>query len=1507
MKIINTSTTTVVLSFFIKRRLREKKIKNLKAYKVSLIVFLLFILPFNCFSSSTISKINLLNEGKYVLKTKDTLGIPKTTTSVEIDTDGDGVLDVYDLDDDNDGILDKDEGFEDLFALRNEGLIITINGSWILVPTSVYVDLPATLAHGDEFWVPFFGGTYVKAVKIRFENTEKGIRFTQTAAKHTVGNDPELDISLDYDFDNGGLISPIALSDTDEGYGVSSIEYKDKIIIPTYIGGVNGQEWTVPELDTDNDGLIDSRDTDSDNDGCPDVTEGSNRLIATATLADGSNGGSFGNLGVLSNKNGIPLPLGTVNGEENIGQSNSDASIYSEHITVSPLSNISATAGDNISIPITASGVQTVTFNLGVPNYTDIYGIDSSDQITYKWYKDSNPNNVISTSKNLFINSANYTNVGTYTVEIFGGSNTCVVTQSVEISLASTEAYYYPTSPAKCFNIFTENNFSATSGSANGSIATGGDLLIKGNYILGSQNFNCFTLEDIDIGLIVNGKVNYFSNAVLSMTNESQYIKIGESDGSVVWYKDSSNEVSPIKITSDTNYNSTSNIQLSGDINSLNVSAKNNPVFEKNVLDFALAFQALKTNSLSLSQINNNAHLTDNDTISIGNTNLPNLVTIDLQNGTNYLNINGSDLNNVSTISFKEQPSEHKVLVINVDAAGIFDWSVWEQNTVGLTESSYVLYNFFNTTELNIVGNEAVFGSILAPFANISKTINKNNISGQVIGKSFNHDGGEIQYTKFNSPAFSFVTSGIAPLAEFSVNNNECLENNLFLFDNQSSTGSVIQPKDPITYSWDFGDATSSTEKNPNKTYSESGVYDVVLTASNTYGSDVKTTAITVLVAPNKPVISDETISSTTSIVTKEFTLENNTYFDSFSWELEGEGSGLFPNQKTVTFDFETASSYQLTVTGIKNGCSQTETISVIIASDEVTTGNKGGIESESLGDAISKIYINRKRNSEPVELIKSDETVFNKVKKEKELLYQSKSQTMTSMFPTELIAGDVANETSPTDILDYTMADEVLSVDFSVDGKTKGVVLGIRTTDKIYNHTKASCDRLKGAEILNIKTVALEGYNFLIQGIKQKNNIVEYVISFVAAKNASDQSYTLQTNWNVSEYTYFNEVYNFQVWSTNYDDTKKLVGDILSNLKAYIPVNQNEVQKIPKAFAAKITRDKSDLIIKLKSNEKGLNTEVFIEETSSETTENSNQIYNPTNDALEQVLRIDINDGYEYNGLVTIDNVLQDNFYHADGNWGLDYDSQNMQVNEFVVSNNFDREYEDEELEFNRNVKINATGESDDLIIYKSLLPGNLSADYSEYKYLSFKAKGNGLIELGLIKSSIIEWKEQYKLMVDLLDEEQVYYVPFDYFTSTGSTDKMTAEDLTTITFTFLPVEANNTELDLTISDVKFVKTATQDQILGGIESFEKLENRFIAYPNPTKGNINLVLFSHATSDAIISLYDITGKEIYSKPAKLTVGKNEITFNPKVKPGILFLKVRTKQINYGTTKMIFK
>ncbi len=1756
-----------------------------------------------------------------------------------------------------------------------------------------------------------------------------------------------------------------------------------------------------------------------------------------------------------------------------------------------------------------------------------------------------------------------------------------------------------PTDSAKNFNIFTLGNATLKTNQTQGPIAIGGDLTIDGNYQIATLNAGTFEVNNAKIGLLVNGKVNYQSGSSLQV-NSNGYLKIGNATGSTVWYADPNNATPPIRITPNSNYNSSPIIMLQANAPTLGVSVNNNPVFQSNLLDFANAFQTMKASSQSISQNTPNVQLTTPNGQSIPNTNLPSQVKINLQNGLNYWNITAADLNAVQVLDFtSNKPTASKVLIINVDAAGTFDWKVWNQTGISFENCPYIMYNFYNTTQLNITNGSGIKGTVFAPFADIVKgSGNQSNIEGQVIANSFTHSGGEVHYAIFspaaagvaptancsvanatqclasnsfnftnsttpiqanlpltylwefgdgttstdesptkvysaggayivkltatngkgsssktvivtvnsstnasvsqstlskatgsitkkfvlnNSAAFtsyswsvsnvgtglfsnqstvnfvftqagvyqvtvtgvndkgcssttvipvtistldvgiapttdfsvdnsiqclasnsfnftnattpiqaalpftyfwdfadgttstaenptkvysaagsysvkltatnslgsntkamkvmvvnpstasvsqstlskvngtitkrfvlnnsfgftnyswsvsnggtglfsnqstvnfdftqagvyqvtvtavddkgcssttiipvsiSFTDVGIAPTSDFSVDNStQCLASNSFnftnattpihaelpftylwdfgdgttstslsptkvyssagtysvrltstnsigssikavtvtvnsstsafvsqstlskatgsitkkivlnnsldftnyswsvsnggtgLFSNQSTANFVftqagvhqvtitgvntkgcssttiipvsistedvgiaptanftvanlsqclatnsfnfnntttpIQAGLPLTYLWEFGDGTTSTATNPTKVYSAAGNYGVKLTATNSIGASSKTVQVTVssstdaivsqstlssaagsitkqfvlsnssaftnyswsvsnggtglfsnqnmvnftftqagfyqviltgvntngcssttiipvsistldvgaaptanftvanstqclsnnsfdftnattpvqaglpltylwefgdgttsaflnptkiysvagtynvkLTATNDlgsssktvqltvngstaAVVSQSTLSNAAGTLTKQFVLSNSSDFSSYSWSVANGGSGLFSNQSTVTFPFTQAGYYEVTITGTNGkGCSSATIIPVTIASNEVNTGNSGGLESESLGDIMSKQYVGRKMNSVPTEFVKDEAAKFDKkqlVKESSSTQKVSKEFTMTEMFPSTLEKGDSAHITSPTDILDYTIAQEVLSVDFSVKGSTKAVVLGVRTKDKVYNHTKASCDRLRSAEILNVKTIKVGGYNFLMQTIKQRNNVTEYAVSFSVGKNYTDSGYTLQSNWFVKEYSPFKDVYNFQVWATLPEQTTKLVNDILNNLKSSMPLVQSEIQKLPKTFASKVSREGNELVLKLKSTAVGRSIEISMDQNYSETN-GFTERYNPLKSEMEQTIRLAVADAYEFDGLIRVEGEIQDAFYHADGNWGLDYDPKYTTINKYRVSNDLTRVATDDDMLINRNVNLEVFSDNDYATLYKSLLPGQLAADYNDYKYVSFTAKGSGLIELGLIKASVENWKHQYKAMINIGEEEQTYYIPFKFFTSAKSKEKINANDLTMLTFTFLPVEAKTKNLDLTISDLKFTKKAPE----GYEDLLHTMKNEFLVYPNPSLGNVKCVLFSDVASTATVSLYDMTGKVVHSSNVKLNEGKNELDFNFNVPKGVMLLDIKNEKSSFGQSKIVFK
>ena len=338
------------------------------------------------------------------------------------------------------------------------------------------------------------------------------------------------------------------------------------------------------------------------------------------------------------------------------------------------------------------------------------------------------------------------------------------------IGLSLSSYSQSPTDPAKGFNVFIEENATLATNETDGPLALGKDLTLQGNYQVATNHTGNFEVGGNNIGLLVGGKVNYNSGNALQV-NQNTYIKIGDGQGSYVWYYDQNNATSPIRITPNSNYNSSPKIMLQANSNQLNVGVNNNPVFEGNLVDFASAFQEMRTLSSSIAQCTENAQLTNPNGQSIPTTNLPNQVKINLQNGVNYLNVTGNDLNNVQVFTYNHQPSASKVLVINVDAAGTFNWNVWNQAGIGLQNCPYILYNFYNTTTLNIQGNSTIEGTVYAPFADIVKTVNQSNIEGQVIGRSLIHSGGEMHYAVFEPslPGCAPV-AGVPPTADFNIN-----------------------------------------------------------------------------------------------------------------------------------------------------------------------------------------------------------------------------------------------------------------------------------------------------------------------------------------------------------------------------------------------------------------------------------------------------------------------------------------------------------------------------------------------------------------------------------------------------------------------------------------------------------------------------------------------------------------------------------------------------------------
>ncbi|MFT4535737.1 MAG: PKD repeat protein [Saprospiraceae bacterium] len=169
------------------------------------------------------------------------------------------------------------------------------------------------------------------------------------------------------------------------------------------------------------------------------------------------------------------------------------------------------------------------------------------------------------------------------------------------------------------------------------------------------------------------------------------------------------------------------------------------------------------------------------------------------------------------------------------------------------------------------------------------------------------------------------------------------------LFDVEFSNTTI----EGATYSWNFGDGTTSSMINPSHTYGEEGAYNVVLTATNTCGT---TTASQMVEINSLPTAAFNATNSTgCGPLTVDFNNNSSSNAETFAWTFEG-GTPATSMDENPTVTYASAGSYpvMLVVTSpagmdestIENFvvviAEPTASIDATTAGNEVTATNSG-------------------------------------------------------------------------------------------------------------------------------------------------------------------------------------------------------------------------------------------------------------------------------------------------------------------------------------------------------------------------------------------------------------------------------------------------------------------------------------------------------------------------------------------------------------------------------------
>ena len=117
---------------------------------------------------------------------------------------------------------------------------------------------------------------------------------------------------------------------------------------------------------------------------------------------------------------------------------------------------------------------------------------------------------------------------------------------------------------------------------------------------------------------------------------------------------------------------------------------------------------------------------------------------------------------------------------------------------------------------------------------------------------------------------------------------------------------------DAVSWAWDFGDASTSTDQNPVHTYAAAGTYTVCLIVTNPCSADTSCSNITVTVCAT-PVAS---FTSSSSDLTVTFA-DASTNTTSWSWDF---GDGNTSNSQNPTYSYSAAGTYNVCLTA-NSGC----------------------------------------------------------------------------------------------------------------------------------------------------------------------------------------------------------------------------------------------------------------------------------------------------------------------------------------------------------------------------------------------------------------------------------------------------------------------------------------------------------------------------------------------------------------------------------------------------------
>ncbi|AKB53505.1 cell surface protein [Methanosarcina barkeri MS] len=274
------------------------------------------------------------------------------------------------------------------------------------------------------------------------------------------------------------------------------------------------------------------------------------------------------------------------------------------------------------------------------------------------------------------------------------------------------------------------------------------------------------------------------------------------------------------------------------------------------------------------------------------------------------------------------------------------DNSVYGLYVCPRSDTNQIYNNYFNDTNMTIrngIGNTY----------NTKKTAGTNIVGGPYIGGNF---WGKPDGTGFSNTATDADGDGISDSAYKNIKGSIYSDNlplvvykpgsqklvAVFYASPKSGTAPLsVKFTDkstgkPTKWKWDFGDGTSSTEKNPTHKYSKAGKYTVKLTVTNAAGSNTATKSKYIIVKTSQAPVAVFYASpkSGTAPLSVKFTDKSTGKPTKWKWDF-GDGTSSTEKNPTHKYSKEGKYTVKLTVTNAAGSNTATKSKYIIVKTSQ--------------------------------------------------------------------------------------------------------------------------------------------------------------------------------------------------------------------------------------------------------------------------------------------------------------------------------------------------------------------------------------------------------------------------------------------------------------------------------------------------------------------------------------------------------------------------------------------